>query len=91
VNDDDGMRIKRGTGQRPKVSTRPTVLSQVQVGQVVLIPVRVCAHFAGAAKGAFTCVLCRPFDPDTGVEHFHSDLVINKSHTVPVYAQDDDK
>lgn len=90
MNDNEGMRIKRGTVQRPRASAQPKLLSEVQVGQVVLVAVRVCAHFAGAAKGAFTCVLCRPFDPHTGVEQFHSDLIVNKSNTVPVWPVEED-
>ena len=66
--DDEGMRIIRGKGHRPRLAVTPVTLLQVAAGRVVFIPVRVCAHFAGPGKGPYTDVLARAYDLDAHVE-----------------------
>jgi hypothetical protein len=89
VNDDDGMRIVRGRGQKPKVKNVPGALAEVAPGQVVFLAVRVAAHLAGPARGPYTTTLCRPFDLATGLEMYRvGDLIIRDSNTVPVYPRE---
>ena len=82
---DDGMRIVRGKGRRPKTSTAPRTLAQVLPGGVALIAVRVGAHLAGPAKGTFDTVLCRPFDLAAREELYLGDLIIASAQRVAVY------
>lgn len=90
MNDNEGMRIVRGKGQRAKVSTQPSVLAEVAQGAVVLIAVRVGAHLAGPAKGPLTTVLCRCADVATGLELYRcGDLVIAHSQLVTVWNMED--
>jgi len=90
VSDYDGMRIVRGRGQRPKISRVPGALAEVAPGQVVLIAVRVSAHLAGPAKGAFSTTLCRLYDLGTGLENYKAgDLIIRDSHTIAVFAREE--
>ena len=83
------MRIVR-TGRKPKWSTSPQNLSEVQPGLVVLIAVRVCAFLGGPVKGKRDTVLCRPFDLVKREELFIGDLVIAHCERVAVYEGSDE-
>ncbi len=90
MNDNEGMRIVRGKGQRAKVQAQPSVLAEVAQGAVVLIPVRVGAHLAGPAKGPLTTVLCRCADVATGLEIYRcGDLIIAHADELAVYRLED--
>lgn len=86
ATDDDGMRIVRGNGQRPKVARVPLTLAEAAPGSVVLVAVRVGAHLAGPAKGPYSDALVRLYDMDSLAELYSSgDLVVRQTQRVPVY------
>lgn len=83
MSDDEGMRIVRGKGKRPKLRVEPATLLEVAAGRVVFIPVRVGAHLAGPGKGPYTDVLARVYDLDTEAELYRcGDLVVRHASLV---------
>ena len=84
------MRIIRGKGRRPKTSPRPTNLLECEDGKVVLIPVQVRAHFAGAGRGDYSDVLIRPYHwPTRECLYGCGDLYVTRASLVPVYEVDE--
>lgn len=84
MNDDDGMRILRGKPK--KYPAVPRHLLETAPGAIVLIAVRVAAHFGGPGGGDHSDVLCRPYDLASGQELYRSgDLYIPRAELVAVY------
>lgn len=87
--DDEGMRIKRGTGQRPHVSKTPRSLDEVMAGEVVFVAIRIAAHLAGPARGSYSAVLARIYDVSSEQELYRcGDLVINHTQLVAIYRRE---
>jgi hypothetical protein len=88
--DDEGMRILRGKGKRPRYATNPKTLLEVEPGRVVLICVRVAAHFAGP-RGEYTDVMVRPFDYAEQMEIYGcGELYIPKCYLVATYEAEEE-